>query len=91
MSFNSRVVCILLDVSIKSWVAVTNVIFKKLNLKSVINGGYTVPQIFCRFFQVSIFLKDKVQNNNGRFVIPISGSVPNGFNVPGTVRLVSTC
>ncbi|XP_029695292.1 protein OSCP1 [Takifugu rubripes] len=46
------------------------------------------------FFQdmhirVSIFLKDKVQNSNGRFVLPTSGPVPFGTQVPGTIRLFS--
>lgn len=37
-------------------------------------------------YQVSIFLKDKVQNSNGRFVLPTSGPVPFGTQVPGTIR-----
>lgn len=40
--------------------------------------------------QVSIFLKDKVQNSNGRFVLPTSGPVPYGSEVPGTIRLFNT-
>ncbi|XP_030679301.1 protein OSCP1 isoform X1 [Nomascus leucogenys] len=44
------------------------------------------------FFQdlhirVSMFLKDKVQNNNGRFVLPVSGPVPWGTEVPGLIRM----
>ena len=38
------------------------------------------------FPQVSIFLKDKVQNSNGRFVLPVSGPVPWGTEVPGLIR-----
>uniref|UniRef100_A0A674P4Y0 Organic solute carrier partner 1 n=1 Tax=Takifugu rubripes TaxID=31033 RepID=A0A674P4Y0_TAKRU len=49
------------------------------------------PQRLDWFFvyQVSIFLKDKVQNSNGRFVLPTSGPVPFGTQVPGTIRLFS--
>uniref|UniRef100_F7EN43 Organic solute carrier partner 1 n=1 Tax=Callithrix jacchus TaxID=9483 RepID=F7EN43_CALJA len=39
------------------------------------------------FFQVSMFLKDKVQNNNGRFVLPVSGPVPWGTELPGLIRM----
>ena len=37
-------------------------------------------------FQVSIFLKDKVQNSNGRFVLPTNGLVPCGIEEPGVIR-----
>jgi len=37
---------------------------------------------------VSIFLKDKVQNSNGKFVISLDGPVPWESEVPGTIRLV---
>uniref|UniRef100_A0A8C7VGP5 Organic solute carrier partner 1 n=1 Tax=Oncorhynchus mykiss TaxID=8022 RepID=A0A8C7VGP5_ONCMY len=40
-------------------------------------------------FIVSIFLKDKVQNSNGRFVLPISGPVPHGTHIPGLIRMFS--
>uniref|UniRef100_A0A674HEK8 Organic solute carrier partner 1 n=1 Tax=Taeniopygia guttata TaxID=59729 RepID=A0A674HEK8_TAEGU len=51
-----------------------------------------IRQTLLIFFQdmhirVSIFLKDKVQNSNGRFVLPISGPVPWGTEVPGLIRL----
>ena len=36
--------------------------------------------------QVSIFLKDKVQNSNGRFVLPVAGAVPYGAEIPGSIR-----
>lgn len=36
--------------------------------------------------QVSIFLKDKVQNANGKFVITIDGVVPWDSEVPGAIR-----
>ncbi|KAK2104282.1 Protein oscp1 [Saguinus oedipus] len=44
------------------------------------------------FFQdlhigVSMFLKDKVQNNNGRFVLLVSGPVPWGTELPGLIRM----
>ncbi|XP_069752000.1 protein OSCP1 isoform X2 [Narcine bancroftii] len=50
-----------------------------------------IRQTLLIFFQdlhvrVSIFLKDKVQNSNGRFVLPISGPVPWGTEVPGLMR-----
>ncbi|RXM93183.1 Protein OSCP1 [Acipenser ruthenus] len=37
--------------------------------------------------KVSIFLKDKVQNSNGRFVLPTSGPVPYGTQIPGLIRM----
>ena len=51
-----------------------------------------IRQTLLNFFQdmhirVSLFLKDKSQNTNGRFVLPLSGPVPFGFDVPGTVKL----
>ncbi|XP_062476743.1 protein OSCP1 isoform X2 [Pezoporus occidentalis] len=51
-----------------------------------------IRQTLLIFFQdmhirVSIFLKDKVQNSNGRFVLPISGPVPWGTEVPGLIRM----
>lgn len=36
--------------------------------------------------RVSIFLKDKVQNTNGKFVLPVDGAIPWGTDVPGVVR-----
>ncbi|CAL8292438.1 unnamed protein product [Merluccius merluccius] len=43
------------------------------------------------FFQdmhvrVSLFLRDKVQNPNGRFVVTRDGPVPHGSQVPGEIR-----
>ncbi|NXV77826.1 OSCP1 protein, partial [Atlantisia rogersi] len=51
-----------------------------------------IRQTLLVFFQdmhirVSIFLKDKVQSSNGRFVLPISGPVPWGTEVPGLIRI----
>ncbi|XP_029475531.1 protein OSCP1 isoform X3 [Rhinatrema bivittatum] len=51
-----------------------------------------IRQTLLIFFQdvhirVSIFLKDKVQNSNGRFVLPICGPVPWGTEVPGLIRI----
>ncbi|XP_008588884.1 PREDICTED: protein OSCP1 isoform X2 [Galeopterus variegatus] len=37
--------------------------------------------------KVSTFLKDKVQNSNGRFVLPVSGPLPWGTEVPGLIRM----
>ncbi|XP_036602791.1 protein OSCP1 [Trichosurus vulpecula] len=53
---------------------------------------HLIRQTLLIFFQdmhipVSIFLKDKVQNSNGRFVLPISGPVPWGIEVPGLIRM----
>nr|XP_034360045.1 protein OSCP1 isoform X5 [Arvicanthis niloticus] len=50
-----------------------------------------IRQTLLIFFQdlhirVSTFLKDKVQNSNGRFVLPVSGPVPWGTEVPGVIR-----
>uniref|UniRef100_A0A7N4NYY5 Organic solute carrier partner 1 n=1 Tax=Sarcophilus harrisii TaxID=9305 RepID=A0A7N4NYY5_SARHA len=46
-----------------------------------------VDETFRHIIEVSIFLKDKVQNSNGRFVLPISGPVPWGTKVPGLIRM----
>ncbi|XP_048950119.1 protein OSCP1 isoform X2 [Canis lupus baileyi] len=51
-----------------------------------------IRQTLLSFFQdlhirVSIFLKDRVQNSNGRFVLPVSGPVPWGTEVPGLIRM----
>uniref|UniRef100_A0AAQ4QDG7 Organic solute carrier partner 1 n=1 Tax=Gasterosteus aculeatus aculeatus TaxID=481459 RepID=A0AAQ4QDG7_GASAC len=53
-----------------------------------------IRQTLLIFFQdmhirVSIFLKDKVQNSNGRFVLPTSGPVPHGTLVPCLIRMFS--
>ncbi|XP_061530057.1 protein OSCP1 [Phycodurus eques] len=53
-----------------------------------------IRQTLLIFFQdmhirVSIFLRDKVQNSNGRFVLPISGPVPYGTKIPGLIRMYS--
>ncbi|XP_034029960.1 protein OSCP1 isoform X2 [Thalassophryne amazonica] len=53
-----------------------------------------IRQTLLIFFQdmhirVSIFLKDKVQNSNGRFVLPTSGPVPSGTQIPGLIRMFS--
>ncbi|XP_053737002.1 protein OSCP1 isoform X1 [Synchiropus splendidus] len=53
-----------------------------------------IRQTLLIFFQdmhirVSIFLKDKVQNSNGRFVLPICGPVPCGTQIPGLIRMFS--
>ncbi|CAG5135943.1 unnamed protein product [Candidula unifasciata] len=51
-----------------------------------------IRQTLLSFFQdmhirVSIFLKDKVQNNSGRFLITPGGTLPFGTETPGTIRL----
>ncbi|OWF39164.1 protein OSCP1-like isoform X3 [Mizuhopecten yessoensis] len=51
-----------------------------------------IRQTLLNFFQdmhirVSIFLKDKVQSSNGRFVLPDSGTLPWKTESPGTIRL----
>ena len=59
---------------------------------SLTMGEYQlIRQTLLNFFQdmhirVSIFLKDKVQNSNGRFVLPTSGPMPYGTEVPGLIR-----
>ncbi|XP_074543524.1 protein OSCP1a isoform X2 [Halichoeres trimaculatus] len=37
--------------------------------------------------RVSLFMKSKVQNPNGRFVLTASGPVPHGMEVPGLIRM----
>uniref|UniRef100_A0A3B5Q999 Organic solute carrier partner 1 n=2 Tax=Xiphophorus TaxID=8082 RepID=A0A3B5Q999_XIPMA len=59
------------------------------------NGEFQlIRQTLLIFFQdmhirVSIFLKDKVQNSNGRFVLPTNGPVPRGTQIPGLIRIFS--
>ncbi|XP_020497972.2 protein OSCP1a [Labrus bergylta] len=36
--------------------------------------------------RVSLFMKNKVQNPNGRFVLSTSGPVPHGVDIPGLIR-----
>ena len=38
--------------------------------------------------KVSIFLANKMQLANGRFVLPHGGSVASEFEIPGTIRFV---
>lgn len=50
-----------------------------------------IRQTLLGFFQdmhirVSIFLKEKVQSSNGRFVLSLGGTVPYGTEIPGTIR-----
>ncbi|XP_060077147.1 protein OSCP1-like [Ylistrum balloti] len=50
-----------------------------------------IRQTLLNFFQdmhirVSIFLKEKVQSSNGRFVLPTSGTLPYGTESPGVIR-----
>lgn len=54
-----------------------------------------IRQTLLSFFQdmhirVSIFLKDKVQNANGKFVLPADGAVPWNTEVPGSIRYLNT-
>ncbi|XP_039367764.1 protein OSCP1 isoform X1 [Mauremys reevesii] len=65
-----------------------------IDMYSCLSAGefQLIRQTLLIFFQdmhirVSIFLKDKVQNSNGRFVLPISGPVPWGTEVPGLIRM----
>ncbi|TRZ03111.1 hypothetical protein DNTS_029898 [Danionella cerebrum] len=67
-----------------------------IEIYSLLSGGefQLIRQTLLIFFQdmhirVSIFLKDKVQNSNGRFVLPTSGPVPYGTQTPGLVRIYS--
>ncbi|XP_066915026.1 protein OSCP1-like [Clytia hemisphaerica] len=67
---------------------------------SLINEAYStmtpgefqlIRQTLLNFFQdmhirVSIFLKDKVQTPNGRFILPKGGKVPWGSETPGVIR-----
>ncbi|XP_036394981.1 protein OSCP1 [Megalops cyprinoides] len=67
-----------------------------IEIYTPLSGGefQLIRQTLLIFFQdmhirVSIFLKDKVQNSNGRFVLPTSGPVPYGTQVPGLIRIFS--
>lgn len=60
---------------------------------SMSSGSFhLIRQTLLNFFQdmhirVSIFLKDKVQNSNGRFILKNNGPVPWGAQVPGTIKV----
>ncbi|KAL4657562.1 protein OSCP1 isoform X2 [Arapaima gigas] len=65
-----------------------------IEMYTSLSGGefQLIRQTLLIFFQdmhirVSIFLKDKVQNSNGRFVLPTSGPVPYGTQIPGLIRM----
>ncbi|KAB5586724.1 hypothetical protein PHYPO_G00004870 [Pangasianodon hypophthalmus] len=67
-----------------------------IEIYTPLSGGefQLIRQTLLIFFQdmhirVSIFLKDKVQNSNGRFVLPTSGPVPYGTHSPGLIRMFS--
>ncbi|KAJ8289522.1 hypothetical protein GJAV_G00002280 [Gymnothorax javanicus] len=67
-----------------------------IEMYTPLSGGefQLIRQTLLIFFQdmhirVSIFLKDKVQNSNGRFVLPTSGPVPYGTQIPGSIRILS--
>lgn len=57
-----------------------------LGIHAAIRTFQTEMMWFEFILQVSIFLKDKVQNSNGRFVLPTGGAVPYGAEVPGTIK-----
>ena len=40
--------------------------------------------------QISVLMRQKLQHQNGAFVIPIDGPIPVGFEIPGTIRYVKT-
>ncbi|GAA6103035.1 protein OSCP1 [Tachysurus ichikawai] len=68
-----------------------------IEIYTPLSGGefQLIRQTLLIFFQdmhirVSIFLKDKVQNSNGRFVLPTSGPVPYGTHSPGHIRMFSS-
>ncbi|XP_051999547.1 protein OSCP1-like isoform X3 [Xyrauchen texanus] len=65
-----------------------------IEIYTPLSGGefQLIRQTLLIFFQdmhirVSIFLKDKVQNSNGRFALPTSGPVPYGTHSPGLIRM----
>ncbi|XP_055889483.1 protein OSCP1-like isoform X2 [Biomphalaria glabrata] len=45
-----------------------------------------VEYAFKIFLEVSIFLKDKVQNNHGRFVLKPGGVLPYGTDIPNNIK-----
>ncbi|KAF5910331.1 hypothetical protein HPG69_014563 [Diceros bicornis minor] len=45
-----------------------------------------IRQTLLIFFQ-DLHIRDRVQNSNGRFVLPVSGPVPWGTEVPGLIRM----
>ncbi|XP_058264631.1 protein OSCP1a [Hemibagrus wyckioides] len=54
-----------------------------------------IRQTLLTFFQdthirVSVFLKENLQNADGSFVMPTSGTVPHGSEVPGLIRYFNT-
>ncbi|BFZ24996.1 hypothetical protein BsWGS_28035 [Bradybaena similaris] len=76
------------------WKQVEHVCEKLIETYSLLSHGefQLIRQTLLSFFQdmhirVSIFLKDKVQNSSGRFVINPGGTLPFGTELPGTIRL----
>lgn len=60
---------------------------KHINIK--LNISFFCFQLMLSlFFKVSLFLKDQIQNPNGRFALTTSGPVPHGTDVPGLIRYV---
>ncbi|CAI8020751.1 Protein OSCP1 [Geodia barretti] len=39
--------------------------------------------------RISVLMRQKLQHQNGAFVIPIDGPIPVGFEIPGTIRYYS--
>uniref|UniRef100_A0A665W766 Organic solute carrier partner 1a n=1 Tax=Echeneis naucrates TaxID=173247 RepID=A0A665W766_ECHNA len=62
---------------------------RKIIEKTVTNQTLTPPSStnFVFASQVSLFLKNQVQNANGRFALSTSGPVPHGIDVPGLIRM----
>ncbi|XP_061597991.1 protein OSCP1-like isoform X2 [Cololabis saira] len=67
---------------------------KLIEVYSALSEGefQLLRQTLLIFFQdmnirVSLFLKNQIQNPNGRFVLPTSGPVPRGIDVPGLIRV----
>uniref|UniRef100_A0A672HKY6 Organic solute carrier partner 1a n=1 Tax=Salarias fasciatus TaxID=181472 RepID=A0A672HKY6_SALFA len=53
----------------------------------LVEGRASAAQTDSAHIPVSLFLKMKIQNPNGRFALPASGPVPHRVDVPGTIRM----
>ena len=55
-------------------------------------GSTVLKMMVCKvsILQISVLMRQKLQHQNGAFVIPIDGPIPVGFEIPGTIRYVQT-
>ena len=45
-----------------------------------------LTRFYSMLLQISVLMRQRMQHHNGKFVIPIDGPIPVGFEIPGTIR-----